>query len=148
MYWEVIQSTPFWPRGNVPGPHQDFIFVNMGNSENMGMKGLLVGHIYLFFRFSYNGINYPCALVHWYSTSNEPDSDTDLWVVQPEFIHWGMCNMGVIHLDSIVHGAHLLLKFPSDVPVYCEINYTNVLDLYTSFNINKFINHRAFIIAL
>ena len=55
--------------------------------------------------------------------------------------------MGIIHLDSIVHGAHLLPKFPLDAPVYREINYTNVLDVYTSFYVNGFIYHHAFEIA-
>ena len=55
--------------------------------------------------------------------------------------------MGIIHLDSIVRGAHLLPKFPSDAPVYWEINYMNVLDVYTLFYVNKFIDHHAFEIA-
>jgi len=55
--------------------------------------------------------------------------------------------MGVIHLDSIVRGAHLLPKFPSDAPVYREINYMNVLNLYTSFYVNKYIDYHVFEIA-
>jgi len=55
--------------------------------------------------------------------------------------------MGVIHLDSIIRGAHLLPRFPSDAPVYREVNYTNVLDLYESFYVNKFIDYHAFKIA-
>ena len=58
-----------------------------------------------------------------------------------------MRHAGVIHIDSIIRGAHLLPKFPSDVPVYREVNYMNVLDLYTSFSVNKFIDHHAFEIA-
>ena len=146
MYREVIRSTPFWPRGDIPGPRQDCIFVDMGGSGN-GMKALLVAHVYLFFRFSYGGINYPCALVRWYSTSDDPDPDTGLWVVQPELTRRGGRHMSVIHVDSIIRGAHLLPKFLSDAPVYREINYTNVLDLYASFYVNKFINHHAFEIA-
>ena len=113
----------------------------------MGMKELLVACVYLFFRFSHNGVNYPCALVHWYSTSSKPDASTCLWVVQPELTYWGMCHMGVIHINSIIHGAHLLLRFPSDTPVYWEINYMNVLDVYTSFYVNRFIDHHTFEIA-
>ena len=111
------------------------------------MKGLLVARVYLFFRFSHNGVDYPCALVHWYSTSDEPDTSTGLWVVQPESTRQRMRHMGVIHLDTIIRGAHLLPRFPSDVPVYREINYMNVLDLFTSFYVNKFIDHHAFEIA-
>ena len=147
MYREVIRSTPFWPRGDIPGPCRDCIFVDMGDSEKTGMKGLLVARVYLFFRFSHSGIDYQCALVHWYSTSDEPDPSTGLWVVRPESTHQGMRHMGVIHVDSIVRGAHLLPRFPSDVPVYREINYMNSLDVYTSFYVNKFIDNHAFEIA-
>ena len=146
MYREVIRSTPFWPRGDIPGPRRDCIFVDMGGSGN-GMKALLVARVYLFFRFSYGGISYPCALVHWYSTSDDPDPDTGLWVVQPELTRRGGRHMSVIHVDSIIRGAHLLPKFLSDAPVYREINYTNVLDLYASFYVNKFIDHHTFEIA-
>ena len=111
------------------------------------MKALLVARVYLFLRFSYNGVDYPCALVRWYSTSNEPDASTGLWVVQPESTHRGTRHMSIIHIDSIIRGAHLLPRFPSDAPVYRQINYMNVLDLYTSFYVNKFIDHHAFEIA-
>ena len=111
------------------------------------MEGLLVARVYLFFRFPYGGINYPCALIRWYSMSDEPEPDTGLWVVQPESTHQGMCHTGIIHIDSIVRGAHFLPKFPLDLPVYREINYMNALDVYTSFYVNKFIDHHAFEIA-
>ena len=55
--------------------------------------------------------------------------------------------MSVIHIDSIVRGAHLLPRFPSDAPFYWEINYMNSLDLYSSFSVNKFTDHHAFEIA-
>ena len=147
MYREVICSTPFWLRGDIPGPRWDCVFVDMGDSENQGMKALLVARVYLFFRFSHEGVDYPCALVCWYSTSDEPDATTGLRVVEPESTHRGMRHMSVIHLDSIVCGAHLLPRFPSDAPVYREINYTNVLDVYKTFYVNKFIDHHAFEIA-
>ena len=111
------------------------------------MKGLLVARVYLFFKFSHDGVNYPCALVHWYSTSSEPDTNTGLWVVQLESTSQGKHHMSVIHVDSIVRGAHLLPRFPSDAPVYREINYMNALDIYTSFYVNKLIDPHAFEIA-
>ena len=74
-------------------------------------------------------------------------TDTGLWVVQPETTHQGMRHASVIHVDSIVCGAHLLPRFPSDLPVYREINYMNALDIYASFYVNKFIDHHAFEIA-
>jgi hypothetical protein len=147
MYREVIRSTPSWPKGDIPGPRRDCVFVDIGNSEDTGAKGFLVARVYLFFKFSYNGTDYPCALVHWYSTSNERDATTGYWVVEPESTRRGARHMSVIHLDSIIRGAHLLPRFLSDAPIYREINYSNVLDVYASFYINKFIDHHAFEIA-
>jgi len=146
MYREVIRSTPFWSRGDIPGPRRDCIFVDTGDSKN-GMKGFLVARVYLFFKFSHNSVDYPCALVHWYSTSDEPDASTGLWVVEPETTQRGVRHMSVVHLDTIVRGAHLLPKFPSDAPVYRELNYMNVLDVYKAFYVNKYIDHHAFEIA-
>ena len=111
------------------------------------MKGFLVARVYLFFKFSHNSVDYPCALVHWYSTSDEPDASTGLWVVEPETTQRGVRHMSVVHLDTIVRGAHLLPKFPSDAPVYRELNYMNVLDVYKAFYVNKYIDHHAFEIA-
>ena len=111
------------------------------------MEGLLIARVYLFFRFLHCGVEYPCALVHWYSMSDEPDPSTHLWIVCPESTRRGMRHMSVIHIDTIVRGAHLLPKFPSDAPIYREINYMNVLDVYTSFYVNKLIDHHAFEIA-
>jgi hypothetical protein len=119
----------------------------MGDSEAVGMKALLVARVYLFFRFSHNNINYPCALVQWYLTSDEPDDSTGLWVARPETTRHGARHMSVIHVDTIFRGVHLLPKFLSDVPVYRELNYMNVLDLFTSFYVNKHIDHHAFEIA-
>ncbi|KAF9784559.1 hypothetical protein BJ322DRAFT_1006935 [Thelephora terrestris] len=49
--------------------------------------------------------------------------------------------MAIIHLDSIVRGAHLLPRFPSNSRVYREINYTQTLDVFQSFYVNKYIDH-------
>ena len=147
MYREVIRSTPLWLMGDIPGPHRDCVFVDMGDSEAIGMKALHVARVYLFFKFSHNDINYPCALVQWYSTSDEPDDSTSLWVIRPETTRRGARHMSVIHVDTIFRGAHLLPRFLSDAPVYRELNYMNVLDLFASFYVNKHIDHHVFKVA-
>ena len=147
MYREVIRSTPLWPRGDLPGPRRDCVFVDMGDGEGVGMEGLLVARVFLFFRFSHNDVDYPCALVHWYSTSDEPDDSTGLWVVRPESTPQRARHMSVIHIDTIFRGAHLLPRFLSDAPIYREVNYMNSLDVFTSFYVNKHIDHHAFKVA-
>ena len=62
MYQEVIRSTPFWLKGDIPGPRWDCVFIDVGNLEDIGMKGPLVARVYLFFKFSYEGVDYSCAL--------------------------------------------------------------------------------------
>lgn len=48
--------------------------------------------------------------------------------------HHGVHHMGIIHIDSIVHGAHLLPRFLLDAPIYHEINYMNA---FCSMSINS-----------
>ncbi|KAJ7588204.1 hypothetical protein C8J56DRAFT_890018 [Mycena floridula] len=49
----------------------------------------------------------PCALVNWFVTSEEPNKDTGMWVVKPEY-DGSSCSIQVIHLDAIACRVHLL----------------------------------------
>ena len=105
MYREVIRSTPWWTKGDIPAPRRDCVFVSAGDLDRPGMQGLLIARVYLFFRFSYANTEYPFALVHWYTTvGDEPNHSNGLWMVEPEYanVH-GLPyrNMGVIHLYSV-----------------------------------------------
>jgi len=114
------------------------------------MQGLLVARVYLFSKFSFAGAEYPCALVHWYTTiGTEPDEPTGLWIVELEYTHGNnpRRNVSIIHWDSIIHGAHLLPKFPLNTQVPQEINYTRTLDVFCSFYVNKYVDHHAFEVA-
>ena len=110
MYREAIHSTHYWSRGDIPGPHHDCVFVDVGNL-GVGMQGLLVACVYLFFKLPYGSIEYPCTLMRWYSMSNERDPSTHLWVVQPETTCRGAHHMSVIHIDSIIRGAHFSFHY-------------------------------------
>ena len=45
-----------------------------------GMRGLRVVRVKLFFSFLFDGVEYPCTLVEWFSRiGNRPDPDTGLW---------------------------------------------------------------------
>lgn len=52
--------------------------------------------------------------------------------------------MSVIHLDSVVHAAHLLPIFTGNVAVPREINFSHTLNIYTVFYVNKYIDYHAF----
>ena len=62
-----------------------------------------------FFSIRHNNATYPCALVSWFSTcGDEPCRDTGLWRVTPDYDGTGRRAMSIIHIDSILRGAHLM----------------------------------------
>ena len=55
---------------------------------------------------------YPCALVQWFTyVADEPDEVMGMWVVRPDHNADGSPAIGVIHLDSVLCGAHLMPVF-------------------------------------
>lgn len=91
----------------------------------------------------YHGITYPCALVNWFKkVVRSPDSETGMWVVQPELDNCGDQLYSVLHLDSFICGAHLIPVYGSDfIPVkFCHILS---LDAFDAFHVNKFIDYHA-----
>src|SRR5258708_5005935 len=87
-----------------------------------------------------------CVLVQWYScVTDEPDEDTGMWIVEPDFYPDGSQVMEVIHLNSVVHAAHLLGVCDDFVPA--DISHCDSLDTFASFFVNKFADHHAFAIA-
>ena len=76
------------------------------------MCGLSVVRARLFFAVTVNHVKYHCTLVHWYSLLRDsPDECTGMWIVEPNIPDDGQPWTAVIHLDSVVHLAHLLPIF-------------------------------------
>ena len=98
MYRECIRSNPNW-RGELP--RYDTVFVET-DSELDGMVGLTIAHLLLLFSFKDRDQQYSCALVHWLVPTNEPDQDTGMWVVQPEYEGNGRHTLAIINLDCTV----------------------------------------------
>ena len=96
MRRERIRSTPSW-KGNYP--RRDTAFIVEDDSK-LGMEGLAVVRVQLFFSFIFEGIFYPCALVEWF-TKKGRDPVTGLWVVRPDTTR-GARDRTVIHLDSFL----------------------------------------------
>jgi hypothetical protein len=143
MRREHIRAVPSWRSG--PSRY-DCVFVN-SHPDVAGMRGLDVIRVLMFFSFNYRGKLYPCALVHWYThVGDEPDQDTGMWMVEPELDDNNEPIVSILSLDCILRLAHL-------VPVYgnktipLNIFPHNVLDAFSCFYVNKFIDHHAFIIA-
>jgi hypothetical protein len=142
MCRERIRATTSWRKGSA---RYDCAFVETDPALR-GMHGLDITRVRLFFSFVYNGITYPCALVHWYSRIGDgPDENTGMWVVEPDWGPDGPCE-SVIHLDCILRAAHLIGVY-GDGPLPCGLTAENSLDSFNSYFINKFIDHHAFEIA-
>ncbi|KAF8224092.1 hypothetical protein L208DRAFT_1122004, partial [Tricholoma matsutake] len=100
MHCECIYAVKSWQKG--PGRY-DTIFVNTDPSMD-GMQGLEVTCVHLFFSFSHEGVEYPCAIIHWFSCVGELDMSDDGETIQ----------VSIIHLDTIVRASHLLPVFDEE----------------------------------
>lgn len=140
MHCERIRSHPNW---RSQYPRRDTVFVDI-DSGQPGMLGLVVAQVLLFFSFTSDGCNYPCALVNWIVPhGNEPDEETGMWVARPEYEGNGQRTLAVIHLDTIARGAHLLPVYGSSfLPENFHFSYS--LDVFRSFFINRYADHHAF----
>jgi hypothetical protein len=143
MRRERIRAVKSWRKG--PGRY-DTIFVNTDSSIE-GMRGLDIARVRLFFSFSHDGVDYPCALVRWFSRVGDlPDDNTGMWVVEPESLDDGEPFMSIVHLDAIVRASHLLPVFGQG-HVLRTLKFPDTLDTFSRFYVNKFIDHHAFEIA-
>jgi hypothetical protein len=144
MQHEHIRAVKSWRNG--PGRY-DTVFVNVDSSAE-GMHGLDVARVRLFFSFSYEGVQYPCTLVHWFSrVGDSPDDKTGMWIVEP--VADGLDDKShttILHLDTIVRGAHLLPVFGHG-HVSQTSSSADTLDRFTSFYVNKYADHHSFKIA-
>jgi hypothetical protein len=137
MRRERIRALKSWRKG---AGRYDTIFVNTDSSAD-GMRGLDVARVRLFFSFSHHGVEYPCALVRWFSrVGDSPDDHTGMWVVQRDDEG---SPPSIIHLDSVVRAAHLLPVFGPE-RVSTTLSFTDTLDTFTRFYVNKFVDHHAF----
>jgi len=125
MHRERIHAVPSWRRG--PG-HYDCIFVNIDPIPK-AMCSLDIAHIWSFFSFRFHGEFYPCALVHWYSRiGDSPDEDTGMWRVCQDHNADGSPSAAVLHLDSLIHAAHLMgnISYQRDYHQSTHLTYSNL----------------------
>jgi hypothetical protein len=139
MYRERIRSVESWQGGP---ERRDCIFVEH-NPDAPGFRGLHVARVQHFFKIKYQSITYPCALVAWFSAIGEnPCSDTGMWMVNPDIDHQGHWEMSVIHIDTILRGAHLIgIAGKHSIPR--QLQHTDSLNAFRAFYVNKYIDHHA-----
>ena len=68
-----------------------------------------------------------------------------MWRVEPDFDLEGEPLYAVIHLDMMIHAAHLIGE--PNGPIPANITHITALDTFDSFYINKYIDHHAYEIA-
>ncbi|KAJ7930653.1 hypothetical protein B0H13DRAFT_2228231 [Mycena leptocephala] len=143
MLRERIRAVRSWRGG--PSRH-DCVFVE-GDPELPGFRGLLAARILLFMSFKYRGVTYPCALVTWFSAiGDEPCPDVGMWMVEPDLDNRGQRVMDIIHVDTILRRAHLIGVY-GDHFLPRHFKYSDSLDSFKAFYINKYADHHTHEIA-
>ena len=128
----------------VVAPRRDCILLNTG-SKVAGARGLDVAWAHLLFSFAIEEEVFECALIHEFCKSyTDPDLDNGMWIVEPDYNHNGYRVMSVVHVESIVHAAHLLLVFKDGIFSPREINFTHTLDIFKAFYLNRYIDYHTF----
>jgi len=144
MRCEIIRATPSWRGG--PGRY-DCMYVAKGGVDTDGFRSLLVARVRLFFSCAYNGRDYLCALVDWFlPVAGEVCELTGMWIVAPEIDNQGRHVQSVISLDSIVRSAHLIAVYGNDI-VPIDLHFSETLDAFKAYYVNKYIDHHAHALA-
>ncbi|KAF9035748.1 hypothetical protein BDZ89DRAFT_1090916 [Hymenopellis radicata] len=144
MRRERIRAAPRWRKGPA---RYDCVFAE-ADSELPGFRGMHVARVLLFMSLRHENVQYPCALVTWFSAvGDEPDPDTGLWKVVPDLDHSGDRFQAVIHLDCLLRGAHLIGRPEDDEFIPRGMKHTDSLDLFTEFYVNKYADHHSHEIA-
>ena len=117
---------------------------NEGN-ENLLMSSYIISHALVFFSFKYTNKDFSIVLVWQYILSDEArcrDKAIGMWLVECEF-HGEEPHLAVVHICSIFHAVHLLPFFGKEwVPQ--GFSYSNTLDKYTKFYVNRFADYHLF----
>ncbi|KAH9944801.1 hypothetical protein B0H21DRAFT_862719 [Amylocystis lapponica] len=144
MRRERIRATPVW-RGDAAGRYDCAYIEN--DATKRGLRGLHVGRVRLFMLLRHRAISYPCALIEWFvPISQEPDPNTGMWIVEPEFDADGSRTSDVIHVDSIMRNAHLIPVFGDNFLPH-GFRASDSLDAFQVYFVNKFADHHAHEVA-
>ncbi|KDQ16594.1 hypothetical protein BOTBODRAFT_54024 [Botryobasidium botryosum FD-172 SS1] len=139
MKREHIRAVPLW-RGEYK--RYDCVFIEH-DATKPGMRGLWVARVRLFMTFKYHDTEYPCALVSWFSNVGDvPDSDTSMWIVEPDTLPCGSQFMSVVHVNTILRLAHLMPVY-GDSFLPLDFHFSYMLDHFSNFFVNKYVDCHA-----
>ena len=138
---EHIRATSSWRK---VAAWYDCVLVN-SHPDLEGARGFEVGRVFLFFSFRHCDKVYSCALIQWFSfVGSEPDEDTGMWMVEPDFQETSEPHLAIIHTDSIYRAVHLTPAYRTAKRVRRTITMHTSLDSFCLFYVNKFADHHAF----
>ncbi|KAI0081502.1 hypothetical protein K474DRAFT_1682054 [Panus rudis PR-1116 ss-1] len=146
MHRERIHAVPRWRNG---AGRYDCVLI--AKDDSPGFEGLHAARVRFFFDFWYNGRLHQCALVEWFVPVGEgPDPSTGMWIVKPDMIRSrrrpSVRATEVIHVDTILRGAHLIPVFGREMLPY-EFHFSYSLDCFHSYYVNKFADHHMHEVA-
>ncbi|KIL55144.1 hypothetical protein M378DRAFT_91349, partial [Amanita muscaria Koide BX008] len=137
---ERIHSTPFWKKSEKP--RRDCILVTQ-DPDAKGMAGMEVARAILFFSFTLAKHRYfPCVLVEWFTTRRRPCPKTGMSIVDRDCGRDGSRTLEVIHIDAVIRGVHLIPVY-GDGFIPLDIKFTNSLDRYDTFYVNRYADHHS-----
>ena len=141
LHRQHIHASPSWRNSKVA--RFDCVFVQK-DSDLPGIHGLYVAQVLLFFSFTHQSIEYPCALVRWFDlVGDHPCPKTGMWMVEPEFDDQGERLVSVISVKSILRLAHLIPVY-GDTLVPRDFSHTDSLFAFAAYYINKFADYHVY----
>lgn len=142
MLRQYIRANPSWGTGADAVPRFDTVFVET-DADTEGMQGMHVARVHMFFSFKHDSVVYPCALVEWFERVDDiPDPDTSMWIIEPEYDEFNTRSASVIHIDTILRAAHLLPIFGPKF-VSRTLHFSQTLDAWKAYYVNKYVDHHA-----
>lgn len=146
MHRERIRAVDSWMGGSA---RYDVVFIwNAVNAMSIS-DGLKIARVKLFFSITLRrGLEvHTCALVHHFGyVGMRIDEDMGMWTVRPLFHDSSKPKMSIIPLDEIVRAAHLIPVYDEE-PIPHTFSFTETLDHYRKFYVNKFVDYHAFEMA-
>ena len=116
--------------------------------NNTSMKGTDITQVRLFLSFRYEGTEYWCALVDWFShVGDGPDKYTGMWVVECNLDLHGKQISQIIHIDTVIWCAHLIGAYRAN-PVGTRLMFSASLYEFHTYYVNKYADHHSFEVAV